>query len=198
MHDPASVNSLPTYQGDVTNLLLEWGNGDSSALERLTPIIYHELLRLARARLSRENRDCTLQPTALVHECYLRLADQTRLLWQNRAHFYAVAANTMRRVLIDHARKRKSQKRGQGIRITLQTGMDVAKPRGPDVLALDEALQRLADFDARKSRVIELKFFGGMTSEEIGQVLGISVATVGRELRLGQAWLRREMTSTQA
>ena len=198
MHDPASVNSLPTYQGNVTNLLLEWGNGDSSALERLTPIIYHELLRLARARLSRENRDCTLQPTALVHECYLRLADQTRLLWQNRAHFYAVAANTMRRVLIDQARKRKSLKRGQGVRVTLQTGMDVARERGPDVLALDEALQRLADFDARKSRVIELKFFGGMTSEEIGQVLGISVATVGRELRLGQAWLRREMTSTQA
>ena len=198
MHDPASVNSLPTYQGNVTNLLLEWRNGDSSALERLTPIIYHELLRLARARLSRENRDCTLQPTALVHECYLRLADQTRLQWQNRAHFYAVAANTMRRVLIDQARKRKSLKRGQGVRVTLQTGMDVAKERGPDVLALDEALKRLAGLDARKGRVIELKFFGGMTSEEIGQVLGISVATVGRELRLGQAWLRREMTSTQA
>jgi RNA polymerase sigma factor (TIGR02999 family) len=198
MHDPASVNSLPTYQGNVTNLLLEWGNGDSSALERLTPIIYHELLRLARARLSRENRDCTLQPTALVHECYLRLADQTRLQWQNRAHFYAVAANTMRRVLIDQARKRKSLKRGQGLRVTLQTGMDVARERGPDVLALDGALQRLAGLDARKGRVIELKFFGGMTSEEIGQVLGISVATVGRELRLGQAWLRREMTSTQA
>ena len=198
MHDPASVNSLPTYQGNVTNLLLEWGNGDWSALERLTPIIYHELLRLARARLSRENRDCTLQPTALVHECYLRLADQTRLQWQNRAHFYAMAANTMRRVLIDQARKRKSLKRGQGVRVTLQTGMDVARERGPDVLALDEALQRLAGLDARKGRVIELKFFGGMTSEEIGQVLGISVATVGRELRLGQAWLRREMTSTQA
>ena len=198
MHDPASVNSLPTYQGNVTNLLLEWGNGGSSALERLTPIIYHELLRLARARLSRENRDCTLQPTALVHECYLRLADQTRLQWQNRAHFYAVAANTMRRVLIDQARKRKSLKRGQGVRVTLQTGMDVARERGPDVLALDEALQRLAGLDARKGRVIELKFFGGMTSKEIGQVLGISVATFGRELRLGQAWLRREMTSTQA
>jgi RNA polymerase sigma factor (TIGR02999 family) len=198
MHDPASVHNLPTYSGNVTNLLLEWGNGDSSALERLTPIIYHELLRLARARLSRENRDCTLQPTALVHECYLRLADQTRLHWQNRAHFYAVAANTMRRVLIDHARKRKAQKRGQGVRITLQTGMDVAKQRGPDVLALDEALQRLANLDARKSRVIELKFFGGMTTEEIGQVLKISVATVGRELRLGQAWLRRELARTPA
>src|SRR6516225_1226058 len=125
MHDPAAVNSLPTYQGNVTNLLLEWGNGDWSALERLTPIIYHELLRLARARLSRENRDCTLQPTALVHECYLRLADQTRLQWQNRAHFYAVAANTMRRVLIDQARKRKSLKRGQGVRVTLKTGSKI-------------------------------------------------------------------------
>jgi RNA polymerase sigma factor (TIGR02999 family) len=158
MHDPASVNSLPTYQGNVTNLLLEWGNGDSSALERLTPIIYHELLRLARARLSRENRDCTLQPTALVHECYLRLADQTRLQWQNLAHFYAVAANTMRRVLIDQARKRKSLKRGQGVRVTLQTGMDVARERGPDILALDEALQRLAGLDARKSVLLSSSF----------------------------------------
>jgi len=194
MHDPASVNSLPTYQGNVTNLLLEWGNGDSSALERLTPIIYHELLRLARARLSRENRDCTLQPTALVHECYLRLADQTRLLWQNRAHFYAVAANTMRRVLIDHARKRKADKRGGGVKITLKTGMDFAKGRTPDSLVLDEALRKLAEFDPRKSRVIELKFYGGMTTEEISLVLEISVGTVGRELRLGQAWLRREMS----
>ena len=198
MSDPAPVNQSPTNTANVTNLLLEWGNGDPSALERLAPIIYQELLRLARTRLSRENRACTLQPTALVHECYLRLADQTRLQWQNRAHFYAVAANTMRRVLIDHARKRKAQKRGQGVRITLLTDMDVAKERAPDLLALDEALQKLSVLDARKSRVIELKFFGGMTTEEIGLVLGISVATVGRELRLGQAWLRREMTSTQA
>ena len=194
MSDPAPVNQSPTNTANVTNLLLEWGNGDPSALERLAPIIYQELLRLARTRLSRENRACTLQPTALVHECYLRLADQTRLQWQNRAHFYAVAANTMRRVLIDHARKRKAQKRGQGVRITLLTDMDVAKERAPDLLALDEALQKLSVLDARKSRVIELKFFGGMTTEEIGLVLGISVATVGRELRLGQAWLRREMS----
>ena len=196
MSDPAPVNQSPTNTANVTNLLLEWGNGDPSALERLAPIIYQELLRLARTRLSRENRACTLQPTALVHECYLRLADQTRLQWQNRAHFYAVAANTMRRVLIDHARKRKAQKRGQGVRITLLTDMDVAKERAPDLLALDEALQKLSVLDARKSRVIELKFFGGMTTEEIGLVLGISVATVGRELRLGQAWLRREISRT--
>lgn len=117
-----------------------------------------------------------------------------RLQWQNRAHFYAVAANTMRRVLIDEARKRKAEKRGRDMRITLQTGMAVAAERAPDLLALDDALQRLAEFDERKGRVIELKFFGGMTSEEIGLVLGISVATVGRELRLGQAWLRREMS----
>jgi len=194
MSDPAPVNEASRSAGNVTNLLLEWGSGDTSAIERRTPIIYEDLLRLARARLSRENRACTLQPTALVHECYLRLADQSRLQLQNRAHFYAVAANTMRRVLIDHARRRKSEKRGRGVKITLQTGMDIAKERAPDLLVLDEALQRLTELDERKSRVIELKFFGGMTTEEIGFVLGISVATVGRELRLGQAWLRREMS----
>jgi RNA polymerase sigma factor (TIGR02999 family) len=194
MSGPAPVNEVPKDADNVTNLLLLWGKGDKLALEQLTPIIYDDLLRLARARLSRENRACTLQPTALVHECYLRLADQTRLQWQNRAHFYAVAASTMRRVLIDHARKRKAEKRGGGIRITLQTGMDVARERAPDLLALDGALQRLSEFDERKSRVIELKFFGGMTTEEIGLVLEISIATVGRELRLGQAWLRREIS----
>jgi RNA polymerase sigma factor (TIGR02999 family) len=177
---------------------VEWGNGDRSAFERLTPIIYNELLGLARARLSRENRSCTLQPTALVHECYLRLADDARLQLKNRAHFYAVAANTMRRVLIDHARKRNAEKRGHGIVITLETGMDVAKERAPDLLVLDEALERLAKLDKRKSHVIELRFFGGMTAEEIGLVLEISVATVGRELRLGQAWLRREMSRSQS
>lgn len=196
MSGPAPVSRVPQDAGNVTNLLLEWRSGDSSALERLTPIIYQDLLRLARARLSHENRACTLQPTALVHECYLRLADQTKLQWQNRAHFYAVAASTMRRVLIDNARKRKAEKRGGGMRITLQTGMDVASERAPDLLVLDDALQRLTELDERKSRVIELKFFGGMTTEEIGLVLGISVATVGRELRLGQAWLRREMSRT--
>ena len=124
MSDPAPVNEAPKDPGNVTNLLLRWSQGDGSALEQLTPIIYDDLLRLARVRLSREYRECTLEPTALVHESYLRLADQTRLNCENRAHFYAVAANTMRRVLIEHARKRKAQKRGAGVRITLQTGMD--------------------------------------------------------------------------
>ena len=188
------LNQTPEGACNVTKLLVDWGKGDQSALERLVPIIYDELLRLARARLSRENRECTLQPTALVHESYLRLADEQKLQWQNRAHFYAIAANTMRRVLIDCARKRKAEKRGGGMRITLQTGMGFAQERTPDCLALDEALKKLTKVDERKSRAIELKYFGGMTTEEIGSVLGIAVATVGRELRLGQAWLRREMS----
>jgi len=192
------LNETPEGTGNVTKLLVDWGNGDRSALERLVPIIYDELLRLARARLSRENRECTLQPTALVHESYLRLADEQKLQWQNRAHFYAIAANTMRRVLIDYARKRKAEKRGGGLRVTLQTGMDFAEERAPDCIALDEALSKLAEVDERKSRAIELKYFGGMTTEEIGSVLGISVATVGRELRLGQAWLRRYMARATA
>jgi RNA polymerase sigma factor (TIGR02999 family) len=192
MSGPAPVNAISKYPGDVTNLLLDWRKGDRSALDRLTPIIYEDLLRLARSRLKAEPRDCTLQPTILVHESYLRLADETRLECDSRAHFYAVAANVMRRVLIDYARKRNAQKRG-GVRITLRTDMDFAEER-PDSLLMDEALQKLAEFDERKSRAIELKFFGGMTTEEIGTALGISVATVGRELRVGQAWLRRELS----
>lgn len=194
MSDPAPVKQVLEDRGNVTNLLLHWRDGDQSALDRLAPIIYDDLLRLAKARLKTEHRQCTLQPTALVHESYLRLADQTRLECESRAHFYAIAANVMRRVLIDYARKRNAQKRGAGIRITLKTGMDFAEERRPDSLLLDEALQRLAAFDERKSRAIELKFFGGMTTEEISTVLGISIATVGRELRLGQAWLRRELS----
>lgn len=181
-------------QGDVTSLLFQWSKGDFSALERLTPIIYNDLLQLAKARLKREYRASTLEPAALVHESYLRLADQTQLQWENRAHFYAVAAKIMRRVLVDHARKRKAQKRGAGVRVTLKTWMDFAEGPDADSLVLDDALRKLTGLDERKSRAIELKFFGGMTTEEIGVALGISVATVGRELRLGQAWLRREMS----
>jgi RNA polymerase sigma factor (TIGR02999 family) len=173
---------------------MRWSKGDHSVLEQLTPLIYGDLLRVARARLRREYSETTLEPTALVHEAYLRLADQKKLHAENRVHFYAIAANTMRRVLIEHARRRAAQKRGGGIRITLLTGMGVAEERAPDLVLLDEALSKLAAIDARKSHVIEYKFFGGLRMEEIGQVLGISVATVGRELRLGQAWIRREMS----
>src|SRR5215468_1452027 len=198
MSGPSPINKAPEDAGNVTKLLLKWSDGDHSALERLFPIIYDDLLRLARAQLNREYRECTLQPHDLVHESYMRLADQTQLQWQNRAHFYAVAANIMRRVLIDQARKRRADKRGGGVKITLKSGMDFAKEPAPDFLALDEALVKLAALDERKSRAIELKFFGGMTTEEIGLVLGISVATVGRELRLGQAWLRRELSRAKA
>jgi len=198
MSGSARPNDVACDTGHVTRLLLDWGNGDRSALERLTPIIYGDLIRLARARLNREPRDCTLQPTALVHESYLRLTDQTTLHVNDRAHFFAVAANVMRRVLIDHARKRKAGKRGAGARITLKTGMDIAQAGAPDVLVLDQALCKLAEFDERKSRAIELKFFGGLTAEEIGRELDVSVGTVGRELRLGQAWLRRELSRHSA
>ena len=194
MSNGGPVNPMLEGPNRVTSLLVRWSQGDHSALEQLTPIIYDDLLRLARARLRREYGEHTLEPTALVHEAYLRLADQTELHAENRAHFYAIAANTMRRVLIEHARKRMAQKRGGGVRVTLQTGMDIAEQRAPDVVVLDDALRRLAEIDERKSRAIELKFFGGMSTEEIGLVLGISVATVGRELRLGQAWMRREMS----
>ena len=196
--NPTHPRSPPEDAGIITNLLLEWSEGDGSALERLTPIIYDELLRLARARLSRERGSHTLEPTALVHESYLRLADQSRLQAVNRAHFYAIAANLMRRVLVDHARKRKADKRGAGVRLTLKTGMDVAHEPDPDSLVLDDALRKLEALDQRKGSAIELKYYGGMTTEEIALVLGISVATVGRELRLAQAWLRRELSHPSA
>jgi RNA polymerase sigma factor (TIGR02999 family) len=194
MSNGGPVDTSREGQNSVTSLLVRWNQGDRSALEQLTPIIYDDLLRLARARLRREYGEHTLDPAGLVHEAYIRLADQTKLHAENRAHFYAIAANTMRRVLIEHARRRMAQKRGGGVRVTLQTGMDIAEQRAPDVVVLDDALRRLAEIDERKSRAIELKFFGGMSAEEIGLVLGISVATVGRELRLGQAWMRREMS----
>ncbi|HTD53943.1 MAG TPA: ECF-type sigma factor [Silvibacterium sp.] len=199
MSDPIAPATLaPGKFGDVTSLLIDWGNGDSRALDQLAPIIYDDLLRIAKARLNREYRQSTLEPAALVHESYLRLADQTKLQCENRAHFYAVAANCMRRVLIDHAKRRNAQKRGGGIKITLKTNMDFATEREPDSLLLDEALRKLTEIDQRKGRVIELKFFGGLTTEEIALVLEISVATVGRELRLGQAWLRREMSRSSS
>jgi RNA polymerase sigma factor (TIGR02999 family) len=194
MSAPAPANPVPHNPRDVTNLLLDWRNGDRSALDRLTPIIYSDLLKLAQARLKSEFRACTLQPTALVHESYLRLANQNRIEAHSRAHFLAIASNVMRHVLIDYARKRNARKRSAGIQITLKTGMDLANDRPQDLLLLDEALRRLAQFDQRKSQAIELKFFGGMTTEEIASALGISVATVGRELRIGQAWLRRELS----
>jgi RNA polymerase sigma factor (TIGR02999 family) len=199
MLEPTQVNMTDPDRGDITQLLVRWKEGDESALNRLTAMVYDDLVRVAKVRLRNESKAQTLQPTALVHEVYLRLANQTHMQVENRIHFFAIAANTMRRLLIEHARRRLAHKRNGGRRATFHPDLNVAgHEKGLDVLSLDDALTKLATFDKRKSRVIELKFFGGMTSEEIGLCVGISVATVGRELRLGQAWLRREMSYNSA
>ena len=181
---------------DITAILVEWKRGDATALDRLTPLVYDELFRMAKLRIGGESRDVTMQPTTLVHEAYLKLIGHNRLPWQNRAHFFAIATTVMRRILIDDARRRNAEKRGGGLKITLNEEMDAPDEKPADVIALDLALQSLASIDERKSRVIEMKYFGGMTTEEISEVIGISVATVGRELRVGQAWLHRELAGS--
>jgi RNA polymerase sigma factor (TIGR02999 family) len=183
---------------DITAILVDWKMGDATALDRLTPLVYDELLRIARQRVGSESRDATMQPTALVHEAYLRLIDHTRISWQNRAHFFGIAATIMRRILIDDARRRNAEKRGGGLKITLHEEMDAPDEKSTDVIALDLALQSLASIDERKSRIIEMKYFGGMTADEISEVVGVSVATVGRELYVGQAWLHRELAGDGA
>jgi RNA polymerase sigma factor (TIGR02999 family) len=180
---------------EVTALLRAWAAGQPGAADRLVPVIYQHLRRRAAAYLRGERRDHTLQPTALVHEAYLRLVDQQHVVWQNRAQFFGVASQMMRRILVDHARRRRMHKRsGQWLRVSLA---DRALP-GPtaafDVLALDELLVRLAEFDARKSRVVELRYFGGLSLEETGRVLEIAPRTVEREWRAARAWLHSQLT----
>lgn len=181
---------METLPGDVTRLLRAWRGGDQSALEKLTPLVYDDLRRLASRFIRRERPDHTLQPTALVHEAYLRLADKRRPQWQDRAHFYAVAAQLMRRILVDHARGYRAAKRGLGLpKLSLDEPSAVNQGAVADVLSLDESLTNLAAFDERKSRVIELRFFGGLTIEETAEVLGLSTATVINETRVARAWL---------
>ena len=176
--------------GAITQWLLDWGRNDKHALDQMLPVVYQELHRLASGFLSREGSGHTLQPTALVHEAYLRLVDQRRVDWRNRAQFLGVAASMMRRILVNHARDRAARKRGGNPeRVSLSL---VESPSGrPDIelIALEDALQRLAGLDERKSRVVELKFFGGLTIEEIAEVLEISEATVEREWAFARAWL---------
>jgi RNA polymerase sigma factor (TIGR02999 family) len=175
---------------DVTELLRAWSAGDSSAADRLMPLVYAELRRRAAAYLRRERRDHTLQPTALVHEAYLRLVGQRREPWRNRAQFFGVASQAMRWILVDRARARKMAKRsGRWTRITLDDAGPVSRPRDVDVLDLDTALTRLAEFDPRKSHIAELRFFGGLSLEETADVLGLSVATVKRDWQAARAWL---------
>ena len=175
---------------EVTDLLRAWGDGDLEARDRLMPLVYQDLRRRAAAHLRRERRSHTLQPTALVHEAYLRLVDQRRAVWQNRAHFLAVASQMMRRILVDRARRRRMAKRsGQWARVSLEETVLATPPGGVDVLDLDRALTALATFDARKSRIAELRFFGGLSLEETGEALGLSVATVERDWQAARAWL---------
>jgi RNA polymerase sigma factor (TIGR02999 family) len=177
----------------VSRLLIAWGRGEPAALEQLTPRVYRELHKLARAYLRRGRPNQTLQPTALINEVYLRLLDQAQpVQWENRAHFFGIAARLMRMILVDHARTHQAAKRGgAAAAVTLSDCMAVSPARAPDVLEIDQALDRLAAVDARKAKVIELRYFGGMDREEVAAALGLTVPTVKRDLRLGEAWLRR-------
>jgi RNA polymerase sigma-70 factor, ECF subfamily len=178
----------------VTGLLLKWGRGDEDALQQLIPLVHAELHRIAQRHIGHERPDHSLQATALINEAYLRLVDAKAVAWHDRAHFLAVAARVMRHILVDHARARHYQKRGgQAVRVTFDEGLVVTNERDPSLIALDEALKALARFDERKSRVIEMRFFGGLTVEETASVLNVSPATVMGDWRLAKAWLQREM-----
>lgn len=179
---------------NVTQLLVAWGEGRQDALTELLPLVYDELRRMAASYLRHEPSGHTLQPTALINETYLRLVDQRRVRWRNRAHFYGVAAQLMRRILVDHARSQHADKRGAGWeRVELTDQVVTTIPTGADVLALDEALHRLATFDPRQAHIVELRYFGGLTIDEAAEVLRVSPATVVREWTVAMAWLRAEL-----
>lgn len=180
----------------ITRLLLEWREGSGPALEQLTPLVYRELRKLAGGYLSKERPGHTLQPTALVNEAYLRLVEQSHQNWESRSHFFGVAAHLMRLILVDWARKHRAGKRGGGAKQVLLEDAAAAVANRPDeLIALDEALTALTELDPRKAKIIEQRYFGGMTIPEVAQNLGISTATVERETRLGQLWLCRHMTA---
>lgn len=191
--------TTPSPRQEVTQVLVDWNRGDQNAPERLMPLVYDELRRLARQYLQRERSDHTLQATGLVHEAYLRLVDQSGMSWQNRAHFFAVAAKVMRRILVDYARSHRAEKRGgDREKLAFDEALAPSGERAVDLIALDEALRDLETFDVRQSRIVELRFFGGLTNEEIGELLEISPRTIKREWRLAKAWLRREIMSGDA
>ena len=196
-HSPASCGPNlvdRNSSNQVTQLLFRWREGDRDALEELMPLVYDELRRLARHYLSQERSDHTLQSTALVHEAYLRLAGQNPPEWQNRAHFFGIAARIMRQILVEHARSRAADKRGGGVcKVTLED-FDIAHETDLDVVALDKALNDLSELDAQQGKIVELRFFGGLTIEDTSEVLGISPATVKRDWVTARAWLYRAMT----
>lgn len=179
----------------VTELLLAWGRGDRVALDELVPIVHQELRRLARLQLRGERNNHTLQTTALVNEAFIRLVDLRRIRWQDRAHFLSLSARLMRRILVDHARSRNYQKRGGGaVNVTLDDVLVASPERGADLVALDDALESLARVDPRKSQVVELRFFGGLSVEETAEALKVSPETVFRDWRLAKVWLLREVS----
>jgi RNA polymerase sigma factor (TIGR02999 family) len=178
----------------ITGLLVAWCRGDESALEQLMPLVHSELRRLAHREMGQERPGHTLQTTALVNEAYLRLIDVNQVQWQDRAHFFAMSARLMRRILVDYARSRQSRKRGGGTRkVSFEEALVVSPERGEDLVALDDALRGLAAVDARKSQVVELRFFGGLSAEETAEALHVSVHTIIRDWRLAKAWLLREL-----
>ena len=180
---------------DITQLLRDWGRGEASAMDRLMPVVYNELRRIARNFMRRQNPGHTLQTTALVNEAYLNLVGSSRVNWQSRTHFFAIAAQLMRRVMVDSARRKKSRKRGgEFLRVTLDDGAEIPAENNTDLVALDEALTRLAALDPRHARIVELRYFGGLTEEQIAAALGVSERTVRRDWVLARSWLFRELT----
>jgi RNA polymerase sigma-70 factor, ECF subfamily len=180
---------------EVTQLLVAWSEGDQAALDRLVPLVYAELRRLATSYMRKERGDHTLQTTALIHEAYLRLIDANQVRWQNRTHFFGVSAQIMRRILVEWARARKNLKRGGGgHQVSLDEGLVVSPERGAHLLELDEALERLAVLNVRQSRVVELRYFGGLNEEEVAEVLNVSPRTVRSDWGLARAWLYRELS----
>lgn len=178
----------------ITELLVSWGNGDEAALEQLLPHVERELHRIAHRYMRREHADHTLQTTALINETFLRLIDENRIRWQNRAHFYGIAARIMRRVLLNYARDKRRRKRGGGLyKVSLSEADAVAEQQSVELLALDEALQKLSAVDERKGRVVELRYFGGLSVKETAEVLNVSAITVARDWDMARAWLAREM-----
>jgi RNA polymerase sigma-70 factor, ECF subfamily len=183
---------------EITQLLLAWSEGDKQALDRLVPLVYDELRRLAQNYMRKERAGQTLQTTALIHEAYLRLIDADRVQWRNRAHFFGIAARLMRQILVARARERGCQKRGGGAeRVLLDEAMVIDERVDEDLVALDEALGELSQFDARMAQVVEMRFFGGLTEEEIAAALDVSTKTVRRDWRLARSWLRRKLSWEQ-
>ena len=190
------TNIIVMYKNhDVTLLLAEWAKGNQDALENLTPLVYGELRQLAASYLRKERQGHTLQPTALVHEAYMRLVDQTNPTWQHRSHFFGVAARLMRQILVDHARRKQAGKRS-GLKVLLDDAVTVQHERSQDLMALDIGLNALEKIDPRKCKAVELRYFGGLSMDEIAQALDVSTITVRRDLRMAEAWLHQEMQNS--